>query len=48
MNSLAMTLPAVTLPVFSSTVELPVYLSPSYLAEPLEGVRDQLNRSVLR
>ena len=41
-------LPAVALPVLTSKVDLPIYLSPSYLSQPLEGVREQLNRSVLR
>ena len=37
-----------SLPIYMSKVELPLYLSPSCLAQPIEGVRDQLNRSVLR
>lgn len=36
------------LPIYSAQVELPLYLSPSYLAMPMEGVREQLNRSVLK
>ena len=36
------------LPIYTSQVEMPLYLSPSYLAHPMEGVREQLNRSVLR
>ena len=41
-------LPAVKLPIFTSRVTLPLHLSPSYLAQPIEGVRDVLNRSVLQ
>ena len=37
-----------SLPIKSSRVTLPLYLSPSYLAQPLEGVREQLNRSMLK
>ena len=36
------------LPIYTSNVTLPLYISPSYLAFPMEGVREQLNRSVLR
>jgi hypothetical protein len=33
---------------YTSRVTLPLYLSPSYLAQPMEGVREQLNRSMLK
>jgi hypothetical protein len=48
MTASSSTTPAVTLPIYASTIELPLYLNPSYLGSPLEGVREQLNRSVLR
>ena len=36
------------MPIYTRHVELPLYLAPAYLAQPMEGVREQLNRSVLR
>ena len=41
-------LPAVSLPIYTSRVSLPVHLSPAYLASPMDGVRDLINRSVLQ
>lgn len=39
---------ALALPIYTSLIELPLYLSPAVLAQPMEGVREQLSRSVLR
>ncbi len=39
---------AVTLPIYSCRLDLPLQLPPSWLSSPLEGVREQLNRAVLR
>ena len=40
--------PEVTNAVYTSRVSLLTHISPSFLAHPMEGVREQLNRSVLR
>jgi DNA-directed RNA polymerase subunit E'/Rpb7 len=41
-------LPAVTSPIFTRRVTLCTHISPAHLVQPLEGVREQLNRSMLR
>ena len=38
----------IALPIFTTRTILRIHLSPSYLAQPMEGVREQINRSVLR
>lgn len=47
-SSAPASLPTVVQPGFTSRVGMRTHLSPAYLAQPIEGVRDQLNRSVLR
>ena len=34
--------------VYTRHVELGLHIAPAYLAQPMEGVREQLNRSMLR
>ena len=41
-------LPTVTSPIFTRRVTLCTHISPAHLVQPLEGVREQLNRSMLR
>ena len=39
---------AAALPVYTKHVKMPLHLSPAFLDQPMEGIREQLNRSVMR
>ena len=36
------------LPVYTRHIDLPLHLAPAYLAQPMQGVREQLDRSSMR